>query len=128
MGFSKPRRVNTGFRKDDSLLIGRLRSSGRAGYRCPVLPGRSSPARVGMEGNELDLDVDVDEYATAAASDTKARSDRTTLTDADFQATRASYRAKIDNGQVRIELMTRLASVSLSCWSRSMFYFSLSMY
>jgi len=49
---------------------------------------------------DLNLDVDTDNYATAAAEDTPTDSDRTALSEEDFEKTRATYSAKIDTGDV----------------------------
>ena len=48
----------------------------------------------------LELDVDTEDYATTAANDTPTASDRTAQSEADFAAQKASYTAKIENGQV----------------------------
>lgn len=55
-----------------------------------------------------DLDVDADDYGTAAAEDTPARSRRTEQTEADFEKQRASYTARIENGEVRIYSLRRM--------------------
>ena len=50
---------------------------------------------------QLNHDVDADNYATTAAHDTPTdQSSRTAQSDADFEAQRLSYTAKIDTGDV----------------------------
>jgi len=52
---------------------------------------------------DLDLDVDTDNYATAAVEDTPTDSARTALSSEDYEKTRATYRAKIDTGDVSFQ-------------------------
>lgn len=51
---------------------------------------------------DLDLDVDADDYAEAAAEDGPSTNDRTHLSDEAFNAIKATYVAKHDNGSVRL--------------------------
>ena len=57
---------------------------------------------------DLDLDVDTEDYATTAAHDTPTSSARTTPSETDFEAQRASYEAKVDTGDV-CELLIKLS-------------------
>ena len=58
----------------------------------------------------LPLGVDTDDYATAAVEDTPTRS-RGEQTESDFEAEKASYVAKFDNGDVRTTSPYMLRSI-----------------
>ena len=61
----------------------------------------SMPDRDADPQLDLDIDIDADNYATTAAHDTPTdQSSRTAQSDADFEAQRLSYTAKIDTGDV----------------------------
>lgn len=49
----------------------------------------------------LSIDVSSDDYATAAVEDAPAAVPRGHQTDEDFEATKAAYRARLENGDVR---------------------------
>ncbi|PSK34580.1 hypothetical protein B9Z65_8906 [Elsinoe australis] len=63
---------------------------------------------------DLDLDVDADDYAEAAAEDIPSTNDRTHLSDEAFNAIKATYVAKHDNGSIYKSLLTALPDPGLT--------------
>ncbi|KAI5359968.1 hypothetical protein Slin15195_G118290 [Septoria linicola] len=59
-----------------------------------------------MDANGLfAIDVDADDYAETATVDTPSAVDRTFQSEADFQKQKASYSAKVDQGNLYAELV-----------------------
>ncbi|KAJ9619632.1 hypothetical protein H2203_008413 [Taxawa tesnikishii (nom. ined.)] len=56
----------------------------------------------------LSIDVSSDDYATAAVEDAPAAVPRGHQTDEDFEATKAAYRARLENGDIHKELESSL--------------------